>query len=87
MKKPQNEPVLTYKKGSEERKALDKALAELSSKVTDVPLRIGNEKITNKMERKQVMVGRFCSCLLYLKLIRCGGFGTSYRLEQEQRPL
>uniref|UniRef100_A0A914ZVL4 Multifunctional fusion protein n=1 Tax=Parascaris univalens TaxID=6257 RepID=A0A914ZVL4_PARUN len=55
MKKPQNEPVLTYKKGSEERKALDKALAELSTKVTDVPLRIGNEKITNKMERKQVM--------------------------------
>ncbi|VDK42186.1 unnamed protein product [Anisakis simplex] len=55
MKKPQNEPILTYKRGSDERLALDKALEQLSTKITDVPLRIGREKITNNFEKKQVM--------------------------------
>ncbi|CAD5216037.1 unnamed protein product [Bursaphelenchus xylophilus] len=55
MKKPANEPVLTYKKGSEERKALEKALKEFESKSVEVPLRIGQEKITRGLEQKQVM--------------------------------
>ncbi|VDM38655.1 unnamed protein product [Toxocara canis] len=55
MKKPQNEPVLAYKKGSVEREALEKAIVELSNKVTEIPLRIGSEKITNTLEMTQVM--------------------------------
>jgi 1-pyrroline-5-carboxylate dehydrogenase len=56
MKKPTNEPVLSYKKGSEERKALDKALNEYYNKTVDVPLCIGKDRITRQLEQKQVMV-------------------------------
>uniref|UniRef100_A0A0N5AWL2 Multifunctional fusion protein n=1 Tax=Syphacia muris TaxID=451379 RepID=A0A0N5AWL2_9BILA len=55
MKKPQNEPVLQYKKGSEERIALENALTELSGQTIDVPIVIGKEKIYNKQEGKQFM--------------------------------
>jgi 1-pyrroline-5-carboxylate dehydrogenase len=55
MKKPTNEPILEYKKGSKEREALEKALEEFANKTTDVPLRIGTEKITRN-DKKQVMV-------------------------------
>ncbi|CAD5211782.1 unnamed protein product [Bursaphelenchus okinawaensis] len=55
MKKPTNEPVLTYKKGSEETNALEKALKEYEGKSVEVPLRIGKEKITRGLEQKQVM--------------------------------
>lgn len=56
MKKPTNEPILEYKKGSKEREALERALEEWSKKTTDVPLRIGTEKITHSLEKNQVMV-------------------------------
>jgi 1-pyrroline-5-carboxylate dehydrogenase len=56
MKKPTNEPILEYKKGSTERKDLEKALEKWAGKVEDIPLRIGTEKITRKLEQKQVMV-------------------------------
>lgn len=56
MKKPTNEPILEYKKGSKEREALEKALEEFANKTTDVPLRIGTEKITRNLDKKQVMV-------------------------------
>uniref|UniRef100_A0A914CFX0 Multifunctional fusion protein n=1 Tax=Acrobeloides nanus TaxID=290746 RepID=A0A914CFX0_9BILA len=55
MKKPTNEPILEYKKGSKEREALEKALEEFANKTTDVPLRIGTEKITRNLDKKQVM--------------------------------
>jgi 1-pyrroline-5-carboxylate dehydrogenase len=56
MKKPCNEPILEYKKGSNERKDLEAALNKYASKVEDVPLCIGNERISRKLEQKQVMV-------------------------------
>ncbi|KAI6196708.1 Multifunctional fusion protein [Aphelenchoides besseyi] len=55
MKKPRNEPVLGYKKGSKEREALDKAVHDYEKKVVDVPLCIGKERITRGLEQKQVM--------------------------------
>uniref|UniRef100_A0AC34FYX9 Uncharacterized protein n=1 Tax=Panagrolaimus sp. ES5 TaxID=591445 RepID=A0AC34FYX9_9BILA len=55
MKKPTNEPILDYKKGSTERKALEKALEEYASKTVEVPLCIGKERITRKLDREQVM--------------------------------
>uniref|UniRef100_A0A1I7YEN0 Multifunctional fusion protein n=1 Tax=Steinernema glaseri TaxID=37863 RepID=A0A1I7YEN0_9BILA len=55
LKKPINEPILEYKKGSSERAALEKALSEYSKGPIDVPLRIGTEKIVNNLERRQVM--------------------------------
>uniref|UniRef100_A0AC35EZJ2 Delta-1-pyrroline-5-carboxylate dehydrogenase, mitochondrial n=1 Tax=Panagrolaimus sp. PS1159 TaxID=55785 RepID=A0AC35EZJ2_9BILA len=55
MKKPTNEPILDYKKGSTERKALEKALEEYASKVIEVPLCIGKERITRKLEHEQTM--------------------------------
>lgn len=56
MKNPTNEPVLEYKKGSAERKALEGTLKELAKHPVDVPLVIGSEKITRGLERKQLMV-------------------------------
>lgn len=56
MKKPRNEPILEYRKGSTEREALEKALADYSKGPVDVPLRIGNEKITHGLEKKQLIV-------------------------------
>jgi 1-pyrroline-5-carboxylate dehydrogenase len=56
MKKPTNEPVLEYKKGSTERKDLEKALDKYAKKLVDVPLCIGKERITRGLEQKQVMV-------------------------------
>ena len=46
---PQNEPVLNYAPGSNEKKALKKVLAELKSQQTDVPMIINGKEIrTNK---------------------------------------
>ena len=56
MKKPTNEPILEYKKGSPERKALDEALEKLAKNPVDVPLVIGSERIMRNLERKQLMV-------------------------------
>lgn len=59
MKKPTNEPILDYKKGSTERKDLEKTLDKYANKVVDVPLCIGKEKITRGLEHKQAMVNLF----------------------------
>lgn len=56
MKKPQNEPTLTYKKGSEERKALEEALKEMSEQTFEVPVVIGKERIYNNLDGKQLVV-------------------------------
>jgi 1-pyrroline-5-carboxylate dehydrogenase len=42
---PKNEPVLEYRSGSPERKALQEALAAFKSTQTDVPMYIGGEKV------------------------------------------
>uniref|UniRef100_A0A8R1HLY7 Multifunctional fusion protein n=1 Tax=Caenorhabditis japonica TaxID=281687 RepID=A0A8R1HLY7_CAEJA len=55
LKQKTNEPILEYRKGSKERQDLEAALAFYSKNVTDVPLRIGDKKITNNLERKQVI--------------------------------
>ncbi len=49
---PVNEPVLSYGKGSPEKIALKKAIAEARSKQIDVPMYIGNEQIhtSNKIK-------------------------------------
>ena len=60
MRRPENEPILEYVKGSAERKALETELTNLASKATEVPLRIGTKKITNTLERSQVMVRCLC---------------------------
>lgn len=65
MKKPTNEPVLEYKKGSTERKDLEKALQKYASMVVDVPICIGKERITRNLEQKQVMVIFVVSAFLY----------------------
>lgn len=57
MKNPQNEPILTYVKGSAERIALEKAISAIAGSITDVPLVIGNERISKNLDKKQVMVG------------------------------
>ncbi|XP_019869236.2 delta-1-pyrroline-5-carboxylate dehydrogenase, mitochondrial [Aethina tumida] len=50
-----NEPVLSYLKGSKERKELEAALAQLSNCTEEVPIVIGSENITTKDVRYQVM--------------------------------
>lgn len=56
MKKPTNEPILEYKKGSKERKALESALMELVEKPVNVPLVIGKKKITHDLQHRQLIV-------------------------------
>nr|CAH7766881.1 unnamed protein product [Callosobruchus chinensis] len=51
----QNEPVLTYLKGSKERKELEKALQEISSKTEEVPIIIGDKEFRNNDIHYQVM--------------------------------
>lgn len=42
---PQNEPVLNYSPGSDEREVLKKTLAELKSQQADIPMYIGSEEV------------------------------------------
>ena len=42
---PQNEPVLNYSPGSDEREVLKKTLAELKSQLADIPMYIGSEEV------------------------------------------
>jgi 1-pyrroline-5-carboxylate dehydrogenase len=61
-----NEPVLTYVKGSAERKRLTETLKEMKSRVADIPMYIGGKRVTsdNKVdirpphERKHLL-GRY----------------------------
>jgi 1-pyrroline-5-carboxylate dehydrogenase len=49
---PANEPILDYKPGSAERTALEAAIKELRGKVLDIPMYIGNKKITTDKKLK-----------------------------------
>ncbi|KAK9306136.1 hypothetical protein QLX08_003046 [Tetragonisca angustula] len=51
----ENEPVLSYKKGSPERAELERTLDKMASEYEDVPLVIGNEEIKTDLCRYQVM--------------------------------
>lgn len=52
----ENEPVLSYKKGSREREELEKVLGDMASECEEVPLVIGNEEIKTDLCKYQVMV-------------------------------
>jgi 1-pyrroline-5-carboxylate dehydrogenase len=52
---PKNESVQTYKKGSEERRALQAALAEIASKQIEIPLIIGGKEIKTTRTMDVVM--------------------------------
>lgn len=51
----ENEPILTYLKGSKERSELEAALKKTADNCEDVPIVIGTEEIRNKDVRYQVM--------------------------------
>jgi 1-pyrroline-5-carboxylate dehydrogenase len=52
----ENEPVLSYEKGSPERAELEKVLDKMSNECEEVPLVIGNEEIRTDLCKHQVMV-------------------------------
>lgn len=52
----ENEPILSYKKGSPERAELEKVLDKMSNECEEVPLVIGNEEIKTDLCKYQVMV-------------------------------
>jgi 1-pyrroline-5-carboxylate dehydrogenase len=54
-KEPKNEPVLSYKPGSEERKLLEKELLAQKNQVVDIPLIIGGKEIRTGKTGKVVM--------------------------------
>ncbi|HNV95758.1 MAG TPA: L-glutamate gamma-semialdehyde dehydrogenase [Bacteroidales bacterium] len=54
-REPQNEPVLNYKKGSEERKQLMDALNKVASEKVEIPLIIGGKEIKTGIKGKVVM--------------------------------
>jgi 1-pyrroline-5-carboxylate dehydrogenase len=54
-REPRNEPVLSYKPGSVERRNLENELAEQKSKVIDIPLIIGGKEIHTGNTGKIVM--------------------------------
>lgn len=62
----ENEPVLSYKKGSPERVELEKVLDKMSSECEEVPLVIGDEEIKTNLCRYQVMV---CFILIVLSFL------------------
>ena len=54
-REPKNEPVLSYKPGSEERKLLEEELITQYNKVVDIPLIIGGKEIRTGKTGKIVM--------------------------------
>ena len=54
-REPKNEPVLSYKPGSEERKLLEEELITQSGRVVDIPLIIGGKEIRTGKTGKIVM--------------------------------
>lgn len=72
MKTPKNEPILTYKRGSNERIALDKKLHEMADQTAHIPLCIGSEKIYNNLEKEQIMVSSFYSLKLVIVIFELG---------------
>ncbi|XP_033334861.2 delta-1-Pyrroline-5-carboxylate dehydrogenase 1 [Megalopta genalis] len=51
----ENEPILSYQKGSPERAELEKVLDKMANECEEVPLVIGNEEIKTDLSRYQVM--------------------------------
>ncbi|XP_078046511.1 delta-1-Pyrroline-5-carboxylate dehydrogenase 1 [Augochlora pura] len=51
----ENEPILSYQKGSPERAELEKVLDKMAKECEEVPLVIGNEEIKTDLCRYQVM--------------------------------
>ena len=49
--KAENEPVLGYKKGSEERANVEKTYNEMFNSKVDVPLYIGSERILTESKK------------------------------------
>jgi len=54
-KEPKNEPVLTYKPGSEERRLLQNELTAQKNKVVDIPLIIGGKEVRTGKTGQVVM--------------------------------
>lgn len=54
-REPKNEPVYSYKKGSDERRLLEEELIYQSGKVVDIPLIIGGKEIRTGKTGKVVM--------------------------------
>lgn len=52
----ENEPILTYKKGSKERKELEKTLDQMAGDCEEIPLVIGGKEIKSDVVKYQVMV-------------------------------
>lgn len=50
-----NEPILTYRKGSKERKDLEQALKKTASKCEEIPIVIGGKEYTTSEVKYQVM--------------------------------
>lgn len=51
----ENEPILGYAKGSQERKTIENELSRLSSTCTEIPIVIGDKEFQTKDVRHQVM--------------------------------
>ncbi|MFN8416289.1 MAG: L-glutamate gamma-semialdehyde dehydrogenase [Cytophagaceae bacterium] len=51
MNQPLNEPILDYLKGSKERSLLESTIKDLSDKIIDIPMYIGNQKITTSVKK------------------------------------
>jgi 1-pyrroline-5-carboxylate dehydrogenase len=54
-REPKNEPVLSYKPGSQERRLLEEELSAQKNKVIDIPLIIGGKEIRTGKTRQLVM--------------------------------
>ena len=54
-REPKNEPVLSYKPGSEERKLLEEELKKQKNQIIDIPLIIGGKEIRTGKTGKVVM--------------------------------
>lgn len=67
---PQNEPILEYRTGSEERKELEKSLHKFYETTTEVPIVIGDEEIFTGDIRHQLMVPIiFCQFFPFLEFL------------------
>ena len=54
-REPKNEPVLSYKPGSEERRLLEEELNRQKDQIIDIPLIIGGKEVRTGKPGKVVM--------------------------------
>ena len=52
---PHNEPVLSYAKGTPERRTIEATLKEVASEKVEIPMVLGGERVTTRETRKVVM--------------------------------